>query len=190
MRWAALLHDVGQPDVRAERDGNGTFHGHERVSAERADQVHRRLEFAPADREHNVHLVREHLFGFRADASDVAVRRWLVRMVVDRVADRFDLRITDTMGNGARAGSPAQLDAFRDRIERVRAGGDAPSGVELAVNGDDVLALTGRAPGPVVGALLRRLRAEVAERPERNMREHLLARIRACAEPRDEAGTP
>ncbi len=181
VRWAALLHDIGKPAARVESGGDATFHGHERIGAELADAVLTRLEVPPADREHIVHLVREHMFAFRSDASDAALRRWLGRVGPGSVADLFDLRIADTLGNGTRAGSPAQLDGLRDRIERVLAAADGPPAISLAVNGDDVRAVTGWAPGPDVGKLLRALRAEVEAHPERNTRDGLLARIRTWA---------
>ena len=36
VRWAALLHDIGKPDTRVERGGEGTFYNHQFVGADLA----------------------------------------------------------------------------------------------------------------------------------------------------------
>src|SRR5437867_1554436 len=43
VRWAALLHDIGKPDTRVERDGEGTFYNHQFVGAQIADRMLERL---------------------------------------------------------------------------------------------------------------------------------------------------
>jgi hypothetical protein len=48
---------------------------------------------------------------------------------------------------------------------------------DLAVSGDD-LAAAGVAPGRAMGGILRQLLGEVLDEPDRNTREHLLARAR------------
>ena len=177
VRWAALLHDLGKPPTRVERDGEGTFHGHENVGADLAAQVLERLRFPGARREHIVHLVRHHMFHYEPDWSDAAVRRWLRRVGVENVADLFDLRLADTLGNGLKQASLAPLEAMQARIERVMAAGAVLAVGDLAVNGDDVMRVFGWAPGPSVGRMLRTLLEEVIEQPDRNDRDRLLGRL-------------
>jgi tRNA nucleotidyltransferase (CCA-adding enzyme) len=188
VRWAALLHDVGKPDTRVERRGDGTFYGHERVGGELADQLLQRLRFPGALREEIVHLVREHMFDYRAQWSDAAVRRWVRRVGEGAVADLFDLRIADMLGNGLKAGFPAQLEALRQRIERVLAGSGALRVRDLAVDGRDVMESLGIGPGPAVGEMLEALLEEVLEDPGGNTRERLLERLAGLRAAR--AGTP
>jgi putative nucleotidyltransferase with HDIG domain len=177
VRWAALLHDIGKPDTRVERRGDGTFYGHQGVGAELADRLLERLRFPGAQRTAIVHLVREHMFDYRAQWSDAAVRRWVRRVGEEAVADLFDLRIADTLGNGLKTGFPAQLEALRRRIERVLAGSHALRVGDLAVDGRDVMEALGVGPGPAVGEALEALLEEVLEEPGRNTREGLLARL-------------
>ena len=187
VRWAALLHDIGKPGTRVERNGQGTFHQHEFLGAELADAALRRLRFPNDEREHIVHLVREHMFDYQPEWSDAAVRRWLRRVRPEHVADLFDLRIADTMGNGLRAGSPAQLDAFAGRVRRVLEQGNALGVEDLAVNGDDVMRVLGRPPGPEIGRALHALLEQVLDDPALNQRESLLHRLESM---RDEAARP
>ena len=187
VRWAALLHDLGKPDTRVERRGDGTFYGHQSVGAELADRLLERLRFPGAMRAAIVHLVREHMFDYRVEWSDAAVRRWVRRVGEDAVADLFDLRIADLLGNGLKTGFPAQLEPLRRRIERVLAGAHALRVADLAVDGCAVMEALGVGPGPLVGETLGALLEEVLEEPGCNTRERLLARL---AELRAARGEP
>jgi putative nucleotidyltransferase with HDIG domain len=93
VRWAALLHDIGKPGTRVERDGEGTFYGHAELGAKLADARLAALRFPNEFRERVVHLIREHMFDFQESWSDAAVRRFVRRVGVEQVADLFDLRM-------------------------------------------------------------------------------------------------
>src|SRR5262249_9038413 len=73
VRWAALLHDIGKPGTRAERDGEGTFYGHAELGAQLADARLAALRFPNELRERVVQLIREHMFDFQESWSDAAV---------------------------------------------------------------------------------------------------------------------
>ena len=178
VRWAALLHDVGKPDTRVERDGEGTFYNHQFVGGELADGVLQRLRVPLERHAQVVHLVREHMFDYRPGWSDAALRRWLRRVGPDAVADLFDLRIADMLGNGLKQGFPTYLDGMRERIERLLLESRVLQVADLAVDGHDVMRELGLAPGPAVREALEALLEEVLDDPARNTRDHLLARLR------------
>jgi putative nucleotidyltransferase with HDIG domain len=176
VRWAALAHDLGKPATRAVReDGEATFHGHPQVGADLADAMLERLKFANAPRERIVHLVREHLFEYRPEWTDAAVRRFVKRVGIDAMEDLFQLRAADAAGTRA-DGSPdlENLVAFRARIESVLAAKPALSARELAVDGHDLMAELAMKPGPRLGALLDQLVERVLDDPALNSRERLL----------------
>ncbi len=179
VRWAALLHDIGKVDTRVVRNGEPTFYGHERVGAEQAAALLERLRFPNDARDRIVHLVREHMFDYRTEWSDAAVRRWLRRVGVENVADLFDLRIADAIGNGLRPPMVAGLEALRERVERELAAEQALRVADLAVGGEDAMRVLGIPPGPAVGRTLEALLDEVIEDPARNTRDALLARLAA-----------
>ena len=179
VRWAALLHDIGKPATRAERAGEGTFHGHELVGARLADHLLEYLRFPNAARERIVHLIREHMFDYRAEWSDAAVRRFIGRVGVEFIAELFDLRMADALGNGLKVPDTEKLAALAARVDRVLEAADALTVRELAVDGDDVMRVLEVPPGPEVGRVLARLLDEVLEDPTRNRREWLLARLAA-----------
>jgi tRNA nucleotidyltransferase (CCA-adding enzyme) len=179
VRWAALLHDIGKPDTRVERAGEGTFYNHQFVGAEMADRLLARLKFPLETRARIVHLVREHVFDYQPGWGDAALRRWLRRVGVDAVADLFDLRIADVMAKGRDEEEyyPGYLEEMRARIERLLAESRALRVSDLAVNGHDVMRVLGVPPGPRVRETLEALLEEVLDRPSRNTREHLLERL-------------
>ncbi len=191
VRWAALLHDIGKPDTRVEREGEGTFYNHQFVGAELADRMLERLRLPLARCARIVHLVREHMFDYRPAWSDGALRRWLRRVGPEHVADLFDLRIADMLGNGLKQGFPTYLDPMRRRIERLLLESNALRVTDLEVNGDDVMRELEIAPGRAVREALEALLEEVLDDPSRNRREHLVARLRErrTSEPASESRT-
>ncbi len=191
VRWAALLHDLGKPATRVERDGEGTFYQHQFVGADLARGLLERLRFPARFTARVVHLVREHMFDYRPAWSDAALRRWLRRVGPGHVADLFDLRMADSLGNGLKTANPLYLDAMGARIDRLLAEGAALSVADLAVDGHDVMRVLGIGPGPGVGGALHALLEDVLEDASLNVRETLLARLaaRRAAGPR-EAGVP
>ena len=177
VRWAALLHDIGKPGTRVERAGEGTFHGHAELGARLADARLATLRFPNESRARIVHLIREHMFDFQATWSDAAVRRFIRRVGVENVADLFDLRLADALGNGTRGPDTRRLEAMAKRIERVLREASALSVHQLAVDGDDVMRALGLPPGPEVGRVLSALLEQVIEQPALNSRAALLQRL-------------
>ena len=177
VRWAALLHDIGKPGTRAEKAGEGTFYGHAELGARLADARLAALRFPTAARERIVHLIREHMFDFQQSWSDAAVRRFVRRVGVEQVADLFDLRMADALGNGTRGPDTRRLGAMARRIDRVLAGSAAMTVQQLAVDGGDVMRVLGLSSGPEVGHVLHRLLEHVLDDPALNTREWLLARL-------------
>jgi putative nucleotidyltransferase with HDIG domain len=177
VRWAALLHDIGKPATRIERDGEGTFYGHAELGARLADTRLAALRFATGFRERVVHLVREHMFDFQESWTDAAVRRFVRRVGVEHVADLFDLRMADALGNGTRGPDTRRLEAMAKRIERVLREASALSVHQLAVDGDDVMRTLGLPPGPEVGHALQALLELVIDQPALNTRAALLQHL-------------
>jgi putative nucleotidyltransferase with HDIG domain len=177
VRWAALLHDIGKPATRIERDGEGTFYGHAELGARLADTRLAVLRFATGFRERVVHLIREHMFDFQESWTDAAVRRFVRRVGVEHVADLFDLRMADALGNGTRGPDTRRLEAMAKRIGRVLREASALSVQQLAVDGDDVMRTLGLQPGPEVGHALQALLDQVIEQPALNTRAALLQRL-------------
>jgi tRNA nucleotidyltransferase (CCA-adding enzyme) len=181
VRWAALLHDLGKPATRGEKEnGESTFYGHPQVGAEIAGKLLERLRFPRAERDAIVLLVREHLFDYRPEWTDAAVRRFLKRVGWEHLRDLFDLRRADIAGTGV-GSDGSSIDELTLRIQAVRASRAPLSVGELAIDGKDVMDVLGVPPGPLVGQILRTILEEVLEDPNLNDRERLLGRLKSLA---------
>jgi poly(A) polymerase/tRNA nucleotidyltransferase (CCA-adding enzyme) len=190
VRLAALFHDVGKPMTRAEKEnGDATFYNHQFESARLAEEAMTRLRFSREMTQRVVHLVRQHMFDYRPEWTDATVRRFVRTVGPDNVADLFDLRIADNVGNGTKTGFPHYLDGTKtgfphylgeltDRINLVLEAEEALSVRDLKVDGADVMRTLKLKPGPDVGRVLERLLEDVLEEPSLNDRGKLLARMR------------
>ena len=179
VRLAALFHDVGKPLTRVEREnGDATFYNHQFESARLAEEAMTRLRFSREMTERVAHLVRHHMFDYRQEWTDAAVRRFVQKVGVENIADLFDLRIADNIGNGTKTGFPHYLEEFRARIEGVLAARQALTLGDLKVGGEDVMRELGLPPGPRVGEVLGWLLEQVVEEPSLNERGRLLRKAR------------
>ncbi|HET6637830.1 MAG TPA: CCA tRNA nucleotidyltransferase [Gemmatimonadota bacterium] len=190
LRLVALLHDVGKPPTRERNPATGdwTFPLHERVGADLARQVMERLRFSTRETERAVHLVRVHMDMFPHEASDAAVRRWLRRVGEENVWDLYRLHMADWLGNRNR-GHERPLHEYFERVRAVLAAGHALRVEDLAIGGEDLIAL-GLAPGPLFGEVLATALERVVEDPSLNTREALLSLVRDELLPARAGGSP
>ncbi|HYJ32316.1 MAG TPA: HD domain-containing protein [Candidatus Binatia bacterium] len=178
VRLAALFHDVGKPATRAEKEnGDATFYNHQFESARLTEAAMARLRFSRDLTDRVVHLVKNHMFDYRPEWTDATVRRFVRTVGIENVADLFDLRIADNLGNGLKTGFPHYLGELTERIGRVVEAQEALSVRDLKVDGADVMRELGLPPGPEVGRILDRLLEEVTEDPSLNERKRLLRRL-------------
>jgi len=84
------------------------------------------------------------------------VRRFIRSVGVDAIADLFDLRIADNVGNGLKTGFPHYLPSSRARDATLEAE-EALSVRDLEVDGTDVMQALDLSPGPQVGRILEQL---------------------------------
>ncbi len=170
LRLIGLLHDIGKASTLAD----GHFIGHETVGADLVRGLMRRLRFARAEIDHACHLIAQHMFAYSPDWTDAAVRRFIQRAGAGNLRDLFALRRADNAASGAAepaVGGAPQLEA---RIARELSASPLEPR-QMAVNGDDLMAVLHLAPGPTIGRLLDALFAAVIDDPARNRRDELLA---------------
>jgi len=178
VRMSALLHDLGKPACREEKEGTASFYAHQIVGERLAETILRRLRYPNEMRTRVRHLVRLHMFHYRPEWTDSAVRRFLREIGPENLEDLFSLRAADTLGNGLRRRLAPELKELRGRIEAELARQSALSLRDLAVNGADVMELLAIGPGPRIGAVLHTLLQEVLDDPTLNERERLRERVR------------
>ncbi len=145
-RLAGLLHDVGKPATKEVKDGKVTFINHQLVGAEMAGLALRNLRFSGEVNEAVTQLIRLHMRPIQYDPGaweDKAVRR-LVRDAgphLDRLLalGRADMRASHYPG-------VQKIDDLESRIRRLDTA--AINAIRSPLTGDDLMARTGRPPGP------------------------------------------
>ena len=172
MRWAALLHDIGKPSAKfIGPDGRARFHGHEAISEELAGNILDRLKASNALRAEVLALIRHH--GARPDQTwgDAACRRLLHRLEKDGLDWRTwaALQLADQLGKGVDTENAPQNHAeLLRRMEDVAKDAPPLNVRALAINGNEMMNLANRPPGPWVGKLQKHLLDAVMDDPKLN----------------------
>jgi poly(A) polymerase len=167
LRFGALLHDIGKPATRGERDGYVTFIGHDSVGAEVVAAICRRLRAGRRLRTHLAALTRQHLrLGFMVHEAPLPPRRVheYLRATEPVAADVTLLTVADRLS--ARGSGPfateeaieAHLALAREMLAAAldwrRDGPPQP-----LLRGDELAAELGIVPGPELGELMAELEA-------------------------------
>ncbi|MCR5289839.1 MAG: HD domain-containing protein [Treponema sp.] len=183
VRLSALFHDIGKPSVKksihVDNEIHYTFYNHESESAQMTKDIMRRLKFPNATIEAVCHLVKNHMFFYEPTWSDAAIRRFLVRVKPECIADLFDLRIADVYGMH---NQPVRLHdsevsknlcELQNRIDTILEKNATLRIKDLAINGEDLMK-QGIPSGKILGRILNNLLDTVLDDPAQNTKEKLL----------------
>ncbi len=186
VKLAALLHDIAKPRTDM---GNGHFYGHDKVGADLAETVMRRMKFPNTEIQRVKTLIQNHMFYYPhldgevnhddmeklllTQWSDSAVRRFLKRVGDENVEDLFKLRIADATSNPQTAFKPKEIEELQEHISRIRQEDMALKITDLDIDGEDLKKI-GVEAGPLMGKILKNLLDMVIEDPLLNTKEKLL----------------
>lgn len=172
LRCAALLHDIGKPSTfTLDERGVGHFYGHASASVVLADEMLRRLKFPNAFRERVVRLIEWH--DRDIPRTDRGVGRALRRLGEEELRLLLALKRADNLAQAsAYRGRQLEIDKGEAILDRLLAEEACFSLKQLAVNGNDLLALGLR--GPDVGRTLEALLNKVVDGELPNERAALL----------------
>ena len=174
LRWAALLHDVGKPGTFSQgEDGQGHFYGHDRLSAQMADEILLRLKAPTALREEVVFLIAHHMM--RPGADKKLLRRHLSKWGEERLNKLLLLQQADLESKGV----PGKSFPFADIhgiIDEILEENSCLTLRDLAVNGHDLMALG--ISGKDIGNCLDHLLTQVLDEKIPNEKSALLAEVR------------
>lgn len=176
LRWAALLHDTGKvATFTTDATGRGHFYGHDKVSAEIADTVLRRLKAPTALRERVVLLIQRHMTRLEPDRK--VLRRWASRLGMDTVKALLRLQQGDMGSKGT--GKPGEGRFFEEistLLDQIGEENACLTLKDLAVDGHDLIALG--IAGRDIGLWLHRLLELVLEDRLPNEKNTLLDHVR------------
>lgn len=165
VRWGALLHDIAKPRVMSVEDQEVHFYGHEIVGERMARKILNRLKLdrATIDRVCKLVAFSGRINSYEGDWTDGAVRRF-VRESGDALDDMFMLSRSDVTSRREERVRAAErrVDELRERCERLQAEADIAR-IKAPVDGNDLMEMFGRAPGPWIRPIKDRLLAMVLD---------------------------
>jgi poly(A) polymerase len=165
LAFAVLLHDVGKPPTFERAPDRIRFNEHDRVGAEIAEKILRRLRFPNDEIEKIVLCVREHMrFQYVKEMRPAKLKRILAR---ETFADELELHRIDCEASHRNL---ENYDFLKAKAAELPAEVVKPAPL---LTGHDLLAL-GLKPGPRVGKILR-------EVEELQLEERLRSREEALA---------
>ena len=171
LRWAALLHDIGKPGTfYLDASGRGHFPGHAKLSAELANNILLRLKAPTALRQQVVSLVERHMTPLESDKK--RLRRQLGKYGIESTLDLLILQQADFRSKGTKEETD-HFDRVRRLIDEIRAEDACLTVKDLAINGNDLIAI-GFTPGPNIRKCLEGLLTAVQEDILPNTRNSLL----------------
>ena len=174
LRLAALFHDIGKPHSYQDGDdGIRHFVGHNIVGADMTNKIMGRLKYDNNTRNAVVQLVLYHDSTLVAKPS--AAKRWLNKIGEVQLKRLIDLRRADIWGQKTLYDKEKmkRIDDFADILNQVLEEQQCFSLKDLAINGDDLIAL-GFVPGKKLGDVLTGLLNSVIDDTLPNDRETLL----------------
>ncbi len=142
IRLTMLLHDIGKPSVKTtDEKGIDHFKFHAPVGADIAKKVLKRFKVSNEVYDKVTTLIRYHQGVENVD--DIRVKRWLAKIGADYTKALFKVRISDLYAhNPAKIGYELKkLNELLIELDEIVAAGEAFKISDLAVNGNDLIAL-------------------------------------------------
>lgn len=171
LRLAALLHDVGKPEVNLK---TGLMRGHDVAGEPIARAILKRLKYDNRTADEVAFLVRHHMFDLNNTAKDSTLRRNFARWGEERSLALAEVRAADFVGSGIIEGLVASAERWKKLINRMREEKVPFNESELDCTGNDIMERFALPPCPAVGRIKKMLMQHCAVRPRDNRRERLL----------------
>ena len=178
LRLSALFHDISKPRVREKIDGKWRFFNHASSSAELARDIMMRMKFSNEWTNIVTGLVSNHMFDYKKDLSDRAIRRFVKKVGIDNIDRLISLRRADNFAHGWETVPGEGLNVFKERIDALKRKSPPLTISDLKINGNDVMEELTLNPGPEVGRILNKLLEAVIEEPELNEKGRLMEKLR------------
>lgn len=177
LRWTALFHDMGKPEVMTEdADGIIHFYGHAAESKRIAHDIMKRLKFDNNTVAKVEKLVERHELRFEVAPS--SVRRLMNKVGADLFPELIEVFQADSLAKtryAIEADAPV-IELIRSYYREIVEKEECVSLSTLAINGK-ILIAKGMKPGKDIGEALQTCLEWVIEHPEDNDEETLLKKV-------------
>ncbi|MGI6648322.1 MAG: CCA tRNA nucleotidyltransferase [Bacillota bacterium] len=163
LKLAALLHDMGKPEVKASKSGGKVvFYGHEQAGARRVRQIADRIKLSSREKRILATIIDQHMrpfhlfraknhtakaecrFFFSADCETISV---LLLSIADRRAGRVRTDAKET--TDYQHFIKILLEKYLDEFQPIRE--------HRIIRGREIMTVFGLKPGPSIGKLLKRV---------------------------------
>lgn len=174
IRLAALLHDIGKPDVFfLDDNGNGRFFGHNTKSEKIARDILNRLRFDNKTIKTVCILVREHM-NVLDNASNLAIKRLINRVSKENIYSLLALQKADILSLKDPSVALYKVSDMKNKIDNIINSNTPLTVKDLAIDGGKLIKELQIKPGKLVGDILNHLLELVLKNPELNNYDSLL----------------
>lgn len=176
MRYSALLHDVGKPQVKTiDENGIAHFYQHAKEGTPIAVTIMQRLKFDNDTIKKMRELIYWHDYNWGNSVNSKTVRRAMRKIGPDLIDDLLVLQRCDTLAQSElhKQEKLELLDKITTLVEAVREESQCVTAKELAISGKDLIEL-GMKPSKSMGEMIEWLLDQVVDCPEYNTKEKLL----------------
>lgn len=154
IRLAALLHDIGKPDVFFIDDkGNGRFFGHNTRSEKIARDVLNRLRFDNKTIKAVCILVREHM-NVLDNASNLAIKRLINRVSKENIYSLLALQKADILSLNDPNVALYKVSDMKNKIDIIIDSNTPLTVKDLAIDGGILIKELNLKPGKIIGKIL------------------------------------
>ena len=178
IRLTMLLHDIGKPSVKTtDEKGIDHFKTHAVAGADIAKKVLKRFKVSNEIFDKVTTLIYYHQGVENVD--DIRIKRWLSKIGVDYTRALFKVRVSDLLAhNPKKIGYEVEkLNALQKELEEIVAAGEAFKISDLAVNGNDLIAL-GFHKGKEIGEKLNEILMLVIDNKLENDKDKIIAYLK------------
>ena len=179
LRLVMLFHDFGKPaSYSQDKNGIGHFYGHQAKSAELTREILKRLRFDNDTVDTVSALVLHHDATLKPEPRHIL--RWLGRLGPENYRRLLQIKLADAAAQNPEEypETVTEIAQIREQLDRVLAEQRCFSLKDLAIGGDDLIAL-GITQGQRLGAVLKTLLDMVIDGSVDNEREVLLEAAQA-----------
>lgn len=187
LRLAALLHDIAKPKCyQVKPDMSFSYHGHEKESAKRAEEILRELRYSVKTIEKVCFLIENHMiikqfydYNRKKYTGRYRITRKVLRVLGDLLDEEMELIEADNLSHSPKWNMVGQVSSFYSEVELLKNIDETKSSFlqqkayNVPVTGNEIMSWFGLIPGPLVKEIKDVLQEIYEENPERTSTELL-----------------
>lgn len=177
LRWSALIHDMGKPEVKKQRPqgpiGHMVYYGHPDVSEKIADEITTILKFPNNSKEKIMKFVKYHDYPLD-EVTNVKFKKMIIKIGQENFINFLKLREADAYAHRLLKSTQYVVDApsiIKNRYMKIIMNKEPLLLKDLKINGDDLKELG--LEGKQIGECLTYLLEKALAKPTINIKETL-----------------